>query len=66
MKFDASVNLGHVLTIVALFAGGAIAFTDIKVELAELSIKVDHFNDRIEDLEQRMKSLEDAYRKIKQ
>lgn len=58
MKFDSTVNLGHIITLMTIMAAGFIAFTDIKVELAQLSITVENFQGDLERLEKRIERLE--------
>ena len=58
MKFDSSVNLGHILTILALFGGGTVAYTQIQVELTRLSVQVEAFHLDIQRIENRLERLE--------
>ncbi|MEO0343032.1 MAG: hypothetical protein AAF198_06300 [Pseudomonadota bacterium] len=58
MKFDPSVNLGHVLTILAMILGGLAAYTSIQVDLAELKTIVNGYQVDLNDHEDRIRKLE--------
>lgn len=60
MKFDPSVNLGHVLTILAMVLGGLAAYTSIQVDLAELKTIVNGYQVELNDHEKRLRALEAA------
>ena len=58
MKFDTTINLGHVMTIMAMLLGGAGAYTSIQVDLAELKTIVSGYQGELDDHEDRIRALE--------
>ena len=58
MKFDSTINLGHVLTIVAMLLGGTAAYTNIQVDLTELKTIVNGYQTTLDDHEKRLRDLE--------
>ena len=41
MRFDKTINLGHVMTIITLMAGMATAYTTYRVSMAEHETRID-------------------------
>ena len=72
MKFDSSINLGHILTVVAMLIAGTGAYTSIQVTLTEIKKDISGFQEykleqkkvndklekKIEGLDQRIRDLE--------
>ena len=58
MRFDGTVNLGHILTIMSILAGGAYAYAGIQVDLAELKIIAEGNSSTLADHEVRLRALE--------
>lgn len=63
-KFDGTITLGHVLTMVSLLIGGAAGYSSIQISIAELRRDVQHFSGRIDRLEREITSLSDRLRAL--
>jgi len=63
-KFDATINLGHVLTMASFLLGGAAAYVSIQVSLTELQVDLKHFGGRMERIERENDSLSDRVRAL--
>jgi hypothetical protein len=50
-RFDATINLGHLLTMVTLLLGGAAAYTSIQVSITKLQLEIKHAGGRMIELE---------------
>ncbi len=58
MKFDSTINLGHIMTILAMLLGGTAAYTNIQIDLAELKTIVNGYQGTLDDHEERLRALE--------
>lgn len=58
MRFDGTVNLGHILTIASLLGAGAYAYTGIAIQFAELQLTVSGLVQDVADHEARIRALE--------
>ncbi|MBO9451436.1 hypothetical protein J7426_14275 [Tropicibacter sp. R16_0] len=63
-KFDATINLGHVLTMVTLLIGGAAAYTSIQVSITKLQLEIKHAGGRMFELESDVKGLSERVRML--
>lgn len=72
LKFDTTIHLGHVLTVATFIVGGLMLYSEVKVDLATLSLQIatvsqdireaddkfDLMSSKITELENRVLSLE--------
>lgn len=65
MKFDGTVSMGHLLTLLAMMLGGTAGYTSIMVSIAEIKkdivffqADIDYLTDKIGRLDERIRRLE--------
>ena len=56
-RFDPSINLGHVLTIIALLGGGVSVYAGVFQTLTELVVRVDELDKRTDKVPEHDKSI---------
>lgn len=40
VKFDNTIGLGHILTVVSMLIGGAVAYANLQVDITEVKVKL--------------------------
>lgn len=50
MSFDFTINVGHLLTVVMVMAGGVGAWTKVQSKLAVFEVKLDHLETAVSEL----------------